>query len=264
MRTWTPAPAAAGFLACVRDEVNVFLEYLTGDRHFRELAPRLRGGASFYAPSFFAPYVLAGVIAERGGGWLVAAADAEAAAEAGGRAVGLSGPRRGGAASSRRALRRRPCAGGARRRRTPAGTGRAGCRRARRGRCRGSARAVRAARAAAGAAATSRPARRRASTASWRVSLGLGYERVDQVRERGQFAVRGGIVDVYPSTGEPLRVDFWGDEIETLRSFSVFSQRTHAAGVGAHALCRLRGRHGARRVRERFRQALAHVGARRS
>ncbi|MGO8683295.1 MAG: transcription-repair coupling factor [Thermoleophilia bacterium] len=57
----------------------------------------------------------------------------------------------------------------------------------------------------------------------------LGYERVDQVRERGQFAVRGGIVDIYPSTGDPLRLDFWGDVVDSLRTFSVFSQRTLAA-----------------------------------
>src|SRR5215211_7044410 len=54
-----------------------------------------------------------------------------------------------------------------------------------------------------------------------------GYERVDRVEERGQFALRGGIVDVYPSTGrEPLRIDFFGDEIEGIRAFSAFTQRT--------------------------------------
>ena len=53
-----------------------------------------------------------------------------------------------------------------------------------------------------------------------------GYERVDRVDERGQFAVRGGLVDVFPSTGrEPLRVDFFGDEIEQVRAFSPFTQR---------------------------------------
>jgi transcription-repair coupling factor (superfamily II helicase) len=53
-----------------------------------------------------------------------------------------------------------------------------------------------------------------------------GYERVDQVEERGQFAVRGGIVDVFPSTGrEPLRIEFFGDEIESVRAFSPFTQR---------------------------------------
>ncbi|HEX2304032.1 MAG TPA: transcription-repair coupling factor, partial [Gaiella sp.] len=58
-----------------------------------------------------------------------------------------------------------------------------------------------------------------------------GYERVERVDERGQFAVRGGIVDVFPSTGrEPLRVEFFGDEIEQVRAFSPFTQRAlHAA-----------------------------------
>ena len=54
-----------------------------------------------------------------------------------------------------------------------------------------------------------------------------GYERVEQAQERGQFALRGGIVDVYPTTGrEPLRVEFFGDEIESMRAFSPFTQRT--------------------------------------
>jgi transcription-repair coupling factor (superfamily II helicase) len=61
-----------------------------------------------------------------------------------------------------------------------------------------------------------------------------GYERVERVEERGQFAVRGGIVDVFPSTGrEPLRIELFGDEIEQIRAFSPFTQRAlHAlAGV---------------------------------
>src|SRR5829696_2748049 len=54
-----------------------------------------------------------------------------------------------------------------------------------------------------------------------------GYERVEQAQERGQFAVRGGIVDVYPSTGrEPVRLELFGDEIESIRAFSAFTQRT--------------------------------------
>ena len=59
-------------------------------------------------------------------------------------------------------------------------------------------------------------------------SLALaGYERVEQVEERGQFAVRGGIVDVFPTTGrEPLRIELFGDEIEGIRVFSPFTQRT--------------------------------------
>jgi transcription-repair coupling factor (superfamily II helicase) len=58
-------------------------------------------------------------------------------------------------------------------------------------------------------------------------SLALsGYERVERVDDRGQFAVRGGIVDVFPTTGrEPLRVEFFGDEIESVRAFSPFTQR---------------------------------------
>jgi transcription-repair coupling factor (superfamily II helicase) len=53
-----------------------------------------------------------------------------------------------------------------------------------------------------------------------------GYERVERVEERGQFAVRGGIVDVFPTTGrEPLRIELFGDEIEGIRAFSPFTQR---------------------------------------
>jgi transcription-repair coupling factor (superfamily II helicase) len=53
------------------------------------------------------------------------------------------------------------------------------------------------------------------------------YHRVDLVEKRGEFAVRGGIVDVFPPTEEhPLRVEFWGDEVEEVRSFSVADQRT--------------------------------------
>ncbi|HET8592606.1 MAG TPA: transcription-repair coupling factor [Solirubrobacterales bacterium] len=54
-----------------------------------------------------------------------------------------------------------------------------------------------------------------------------GYDRTDQVEERGQFAVRGGILDVYPATEEQaIRVDLFGDEIESMRRFSVFTQRS--------------------------------------
>jgi transcription-repair coupling factor (superfamily II helicase) len=53
-----------------------------------------------------------------------------------------------------------------------------------------------------------------------------GYERVERVEERGQIAVRGGLVDVFPSTGrEPLRIEFFGDDIEQIRAFSPFTQR---------------------------------------
>jgi transcription-repair coupling factor (superfamily II helicase) len=53
------------------------------------------------------------------------------------------------------------------------------------------------------------------------------YSRVDLVEKRGEFAVRGGIVDVFPPTEEhPLRVEFWGDEVEEIRSFAVADQRS--------------------------------------
>jgi len=53
------------------------------------------------------------------------------------------------------------------------------------------------------------------------------YTRVDLVERRGEFAVRGGIVDVFPPTEEhPLRVDFWGDTVEEIRSFAVADQRS--------------------------------------
>ncbi len=56
---------------------------------------------------------------------------------------------------------------------------------------------------------------------------GAAYHRVDLVERRGEFAVRGGLVDVFPPTEEhPLRVEFWGDEVEEIRSFAVADQRT--------------------------------------
>src|SRR2546421_12114477 len=59
---------------------------------------------------------------------------------------------------------------------------------------------------------------------------GMAYARVDLVEKRGEFAVRGGILDVFPPTEEhPLRVEFWGDEVEEIRSFAVADQRTIAA-----------------------------------
>ncbi|MGH3795434.1 MAG: transcription-repair coupling factor [Pseudonocardiaceae bacterium] len=55
----------------------------------------------------------------------------------------------------------------------------------------------------------------------------LAYSRVDMVDRRGEFAVRGGIIDVFPPTAaHPLRVEFWGDEVSEIRSFAVADQRT--------------------------------------
>src|SRR5207248_6398569 len=52
-----------------------------------------------------------------------------------------------------------------------------------------------------------------------------GYERVSQVTTRGQFAVRGGIVDLYSwQTQLPFRLEFFGDQIESLREFDIDTQ----------------------------------------
>jgi transcription-repair coupling factor (superfamily II helicase) len=57
-----------------------------------------------------------------------------------------------------------------------------------------------------------------------------GYFRTDTVREPGEFAVRGGIVDLYPSGAlQPIRLDFFGDTLESLRSFDPLTQRSTGA-----------------------------------
>lgn len=56
---------------------------------------------------------------------------------------------------------------------------------------------------------------------------GMGYARCDQVEEPGQFSIRGGIVDIFDLTEEnPYRIELWGDEVESIRSFDVLSQRS--------------------------------------
>jgi transcription-repair coupling factor (superfamily II helicase) len=63
------------------------------------------------------------------------------------------------------------------------------------------------------------------------------YSRVELVEKRGEFAVRGGILDVFPPTEEhPLRIEFWGDEVEEIRYFKVADQRSlEVAGHGLWA-----------------------------
>ncbi|GAA4876991.1 transcription-repair coupling factor [Serinicoccus chungangensis] len=63
------------------------------------------------------------------------------------------------------------------------------------------------------------------------------YTRVDMVERRGEFAVRGGILDVFPPTEEhPVRVEFWGDTVEEVRWFKVADQRSlEMAGHGLYA-----------------------------
>ena len=55
----------------------------------------------------------------------------------------------------------------------------------------------------------------------------IGYERYDTVQGKGQFAKRGGIIDVYPiNMAEPVRIDFFGDDVDSIRSFDILSQRS--------------------------------------
>lgn len=66
--------------------------------------------------------------------------------------------------------------------------------------------------------------------------VNAAYSRVDMVESRGEFAVRGGIIDIFPPTEtHPLRVEFFGDEIAEIRSFSIADQRSLAALNSAYA-----------------------------
>ena len=207
----------------------MFLQFLLENDRYREAAPRLRGGAALYAPSFFAPYVLAGVLHRtRESGRLVIAPDGESAAHlAEELAVYLDEP---AAVLPARGV---PWGGDV----APAAHV-----------CGARQQALQALMeggvvVAEAAALLERfpplalqPAPLMLSAGAElpfedvpRVLAGLGYARVQQVRGRGEFAVRGGIVDVYPSADEPVRLEFWGDEVESLRRFSVFSQRTIAS-----------------------------------
>jgi transcription-repair coupling factor (superfamily II helicase) len=57
--------------------------------------------------------------------------------------------------------------------------------------------------------------------------VAAAYSRVDMVERRGEFAVRGGILDVFPPTEDhPLRIEFWGEDVEEIRWFSVADQRS--------------------------------------
>ena len=55
----------------------------------------------------------------------------------------------------------------------------------------------------------------------------MGYEKVDQVEAPGQFCVRGGIIDIFDLTQEnPYRIELWGEDVESIRSFDILSQRS--------------------------------------
>ena len=95
--------------------------------------------------------------------------------------------------------------------------------------------------------------------------VAMGYRREHQVEHRGEFAVRGGIVDVFPSTAEvPVRIDLWGDEVDRLTAFAVSDQRSSHDLARRHALRMPRARpHAGVRARPR-RWWHAGPGARRS
>ena len=56
--------------------------------------------------------------------------------------------------------------------------------------------------------------------------VNLGYSRYDLIEGRGQFSVRGGIVDIAVNNKTGIRVEFWGDEVDSIREFSISSQRS--------------------------------------
>ena len=68
----------------------------------------------------------------------------------------------------------------------------------------------------------------------------LGFERKDFVEEYGDFSVRGGILDVFPFIGDnPIRLEFWGDSIESIREFDALSQRSIRELQTANIVARL-------------------------
>ncbi len=205
----------------------MFLDYLLNDEKFETAAPRLRRGAGAYAPSFYAPYVLAAALRD-GGGRVVVAPDGEAATRlAADLSVYLD--------TAVPVLPARGVLYGADVAPSPHVVGE-----------RQQALAALAAGSVIVAEAVALLERflplelqpRPLALAPGEVLdfdgavarlAGLGYERVEQVRGRGEFAVRGGLIDAYPALGDPLRIDFWGDEVENLRTFSIYSQRTTGA-----------------------------------
>ncbi len=75
----------------------------------------------------------------------------------------------------------------------------------------------------------------------------MGYEKVPQVESPGQFSVRGGIVDIFDLTEEnPYRVELWGEEVESIRSFDVLSQRSieKLESIWPRNLCWRKGAYG--------------------
>ena len=65
----------------------------------------------------------------------------------------------------------------------------------------------------------------------------LGYGRAGTVTDPGQYAVRGGILDLYPPGARPVRLDFFGDTLESIRAFDPETQRTLSAPRCASRCC---------------------------
>lgn len=63
-----------------------------------------------------------------------------------------------------------------------------------------------------------------------------GYERTPLVEKRGEFSLRGCILDIFPITGEPTRLEYWGDEIESMRTFDINTQRSIGEKSSLHIL----------------------------
>ena len=79
------------------------------------------------------------------------------------------------------------------------------------------------------------------ATATLERLVAAGYRREHQVEHRGEVAVRGGIIDVFPSTADsPVRIDLWGDEVDRLTAFDVGDQRS-VADLGLGGRLRLPG-----------------------
>ena len=204
----------------------MFVEYLMHSETFEKAAPRLRRDAGIYAPSFYAPYVLAAALRAAGdGGRLVVAPDGEAATRLAAD-LSLYLDREVPVLPARGVLYGADVAPAAHvvgeRQQALADLAAGGV---------VVAEAVALLERFLPLELQPRPLELAPHDAvsfdAVVVHLAtLGYERVEQVRARGEYAVRGGLIDAYPALGDPLRVEFWGDDVESLRTFSVYSQRT--------------------------------------
>lgn len=98
--------------------------------------------------------------------------------------------------------------------------------------------------------------------ATIRALTDLGYERVDMVTRRGEFAVRGGILDVFvPSADHAVRIDFFGDEVDEIRPFTISDQRSAGEPLERIDVTAARELLLTEEVRERARDLVAEMPA---